>query len=267
MHKSALVTGQLFFQTYWREGFHNILDIGSRDVNGSLRSVKPEDAAYLGVDLAPGPGVELVLKDPHHLPLDDESVDVVVSTSCLEHDPLFWLTFAEMLRVVKAGGLLYLNAPSNGLYHGYPFDHWRFYPDAGCALVQWSERVGTPARLIESFIGQRDGDVWADNVMVFAREPITQPLPERLLCDQLPGATNIRRGAAEALERFVAQPEDLRRLQQANARVKALEEQLKASEARLSALTDEVSALREQVVGQPVTAPAGDEAATATGPR
>lgn len=246
MHKSALDTGRLFFQTYWREGFHNILDIGSQDVNGTLRSVKPDAAAYLGVDLTPGPGVELVLKDPHHLPLDDESVDVVVSTSCLEHDPLFWLTFAEMLRVVKGGGLLYVNAPSNGLYHGYPFDHWRFYPDAGRALVQWSERVGTPAILIESFIGQRDGEVWADNVMVFARKPFEHALPERLLCDQLPGATNIRRGDAEALERFVAQPEDLRHLQQANARVKELQEQLKGCEARVSALKAELTALQQK---------------------
>lgn len=89
---------------------------------------------------------------------------------------------------------------------------------AGRDLVQWSERVGTPARLIESFIGQRESDVWTDNTC----QPVTQPWPERLLCDQLPGATNIRHGAAEALERLVAQPEDLRRRQQANARVNAL---------------------------------------------
>ncbi len=238
MHPSALETGRLFFETYWQSRFHNILDIGSRDVNGTLRSVKPEGAAYLGVDLAPGPGVELVLQDPHHLPFDDESIDVVVSTSCLEHDPLFWLTFAEMLRVVKRGGLVYINAPSNGSYHGYPFDHWRFYPDAGRALERWSERVGTPATLIESCIGQRvGGHPWADNVMVFARQPFEHPLPEPLLCDRLPSATNLRRGDAEALERFQALPEDLRELKQARAQVKALQEKLKASQAQVTALS------------------------------
>ena len=135
MHKSALETGRLFFETYWDQSFHNVLDIGSRDSNGTLRSVKPAQAAYLVVDMAPGAGVELVLKDPHHLPFDSESYDVIVSTSCLEHDPLFYLSVGEMYRVVKTGGLVYINAPSNGIYHGYPFDHWRFYPDAAQALV------------------------------------------------------------------------------------------------------------------------------------
>ncbi|WPL19002.1 hypothetical protein Thiowin_04106 [Thiorhodovibrio winogradskyi] len=45
MHPSALETGRLFFEIDWRDDFHNILDIGSRDVNGTLRSVKPEGAA------------------------------------------------------------------------------------------------------------------------------------------------------------------------------------------------------------------------------
>ena len=30
--------------------------------------------------------------------------------------------------------LFYLNAPSNGEFHRYPVDCWRFYPDAGGAL-------------------------------------------------------------------------------------------------------------------------------------
>lgn len=245
MHATALDTGRLFFDTYWRSSFHNILDIGSRDVNGSLRSVKPEGAAYLGMDLQPGPGVELVLQDPHHLPIDDASVDVVVSTSCLEHDPLFWLSFGEMLRVLKPGGFLYINAPSNGNYHGCPCDHWRFYPDAGRAFAQWAERLKQPATLIESFIGACAGDIWANNVMVFAREPFDHALPQRLLCDQLPGATNIRRGNAKELEHFVALPEDLRRLHEANARAKELQAQLEQSEAQLNALTAERAALAE----------------------
>jgi hypothetical protein len=75
MHQTALDTGRLFFETYWRSGFHN---------------------------------------------------------------------------------------------NGYPYDHWRFYPDAGRALAQW--------------------------------------------------ATNVRRHGSDELERFVALPEDLRKLKQAQAR-------------------------------------------------
>ncbi|WPL20134.1 methyltransferase domain-containing protein [Thiorhodovibrio frisius] len=181
--------------------------------------------------MQPGPGVELVLQDPHHLPLDEASVDVVVSTSCLEHDPLFWLTFGEMLRVLKPGGFLYINAPSNGSYHGYPYDHWRFYPDAGRALAQWAERLSRPATLIESFIGERDGETWANNVMVLAHDPLEHALPARLICDQWPGAINIRRQGSDELERFTKAPEDSRKLKKVRTRVKQLQGQLQQSEA------------------------------------
>jgi len=93
MHPSALRTGAAFFQIYWMPGFADILDVGSQDVNGALRGVKPEGARYVGVDLVPGPGVDQVLEDPHQLPFADAHFDVVVSTSCLEHDPCFWLSF------------------------------------------------------------------------------------------------------------------------------------------------------------------------------
>lgn len=119
------------FETYWRAEFKNILDIGSRNVNGTLRDVRPEGCGYLCVDLGAGPGVDLVLSDPHQLPLAEQSFDMVVSTSCLEHDPMFWLTFLEMCRILRHGGYIYINGP----YHGYPYDHWRFYPDSGMALA------------------------------------------------------------------------------------------------------------------------------------
>lgn len=217
-----MTAGRLFFESYWQPGFSNILDIGSRDVNGTLRSVKPAHAGYLGVDMQAGPGVDLVVDDPHALPFAEQSFHVVVSTSCLEHDPMFWLTFAEMVRVVKAGGLIYINAPSNGLYHGYPFDHWRFYPDSGKALEQWAGKCGTPVELIESFIGQRDNDIWSDNVMVFARKPFATRLPKKLVCDRIAGATNIRRRGGRELEKFQEHPEDLRELKQAKARIETL---------------------------------------------
>ena len=79
----------------------------------------------------------MVLDDPYHLPLASESVDVVVSSSRFEHVEFFWLMFNEVLRVFKPDGLFYLNAPSNGEFHRYPVDCWRFYPDAAQALVNW----------------------------------------------------------------------------------------------------------------------------------
>jgi len=39
-----------------------------------------------------------------------------------EHDVMFWESFLELVRVLRPGGLLYLNAPSNTAFHRYPLD-------------------------------------------------------------------------------------------------------------------------------------------------
>ena len=81
MHVSALKHGQLFFDTYLgHEAAVTIVDIGAQNINGSLRQCAPLGCRYIGVDFVPGPGVDMVLDDPYHLPFADASVEVVVSS-------------------------------------------------------------------------------------------------------------------------------------------------------------------------------------------
>ena len=173
MHASALANGELFFKTYLgADGAgRSVVEIGSQDVNGSLRSVCPAGVEYIGVDFTAGKGVDVVLDDPYELPFDDASVDCCVSSSVFEHSEMFWVLFLEVLRVLRPEGLFYLNAPSNGLFHRYPVDCWRFYPDSGRALVKWARRTGLAAELLESFVAaQRNNETWSDFVAVFVRD-------------------------------------------------------------------------------------------------
>ena len=84
-----------------------IVDLGSCDYNGSYRSIfarKPW--LYLGVDLAPGKNVDLVLREAYRWrELQSESVDVLVSGQTFEHTEFFWETILEITRVLKPGGL------------------------------------------------------------------------------------------------------------------------------------------------------------------
>ena len=70
---------------------------------------------------------------------------------------------------------MYLNVPSNGKVHRYPIDGWRFYPDAAHSLVNWANRNSYNCLLLESFIGDKIGDinedgVWNDFVAVFLKD-------------------------------------------------------------------------------------------------
>ncbi len=170
MHDTALRTGEAFLKCYGREGC-KILDVGSMDVNGTLRPFAPEKSYYLGVDLSPGPGVDMVLVDSlSWKDIATDTFDLVVSTSCLEHDPMFWLTFAEMCRVATYDGFVYVSVPSNGPVHRHPVDCWRFYPDSAQAMADWASKVGdTHVDVTENFLMSPSADGWIDQVMVFGK--------------------------------------------------------------------------------------------------
>ncbi len=174
MHPSAVKNCKRFFDSYGRfiPSAHavSVIDIGAQNVNGSLRDVVPPQFSYLGVDFVPGNGVDVVLEDPYSLPFESESADVIMSSSVFEHSEMFWLVFLEIMRVLKPTGLFYCNAPSNGLFHRFPVDCWRFYPDAGKALVTWAQRNGMNPILLESYTSAQDGDAWNDFVAIYVKD-------------------------------------------------------------------------------------------------
>jgi len=153
------ITGQRLPRDIGEEAIKiKVLDVGSYDVNGTLRPVfKGFD--YVGTDVLKGPGVDVVCKNGV-LPFDNKSFDLAISSSCMEHDAAFWLTFLEMARVVRPGGLIYLCVPSSGPEHHKP-DRWRFLSGAYDALESWCGEV----TLLESYIDNRG--TWKDAVGVF----------------------------------------------------------------------------------------------------
>lgn len=186
MHPTAVSNCKSFFETYassFSSRSHvRVVEIGSQDVNGNLRSTIPSRFEYVGVDFVAGKNVDVVLDDPYQLPFDNGSADIVVSSSCFEHSEMFWLVFLEIMRVLAPKGLFYLNAPSNGWFHRHPVDCWRFYPDSGRALVSWAKRNSINAALLESYTSLQAKDVWNDFVAVFLKdETYLSDFPERIL--------------------------------------------------------------------------------------
>jgi SAM-dependent methyltransferase len=169
MHKTAEQNAKRFFETYVNEG-SNILEIGSNLSTFNIRSLSPKDSKYIGVDLIQGRGVDIVLTDPYQLPFEDNSFDFVISSSCFEHSEFFWLTYIEIMRVLKPSGLFYLNAPSNGDFHRFPVDCWRFFPDSGSALSNWGKRNGYDNEVLEQYTSNKDKDIWCDYVSIFIKD-------------------------------------------------------------------------------------------------
>jgi SAM-dependent methyltransferase len=189
MHDTAYEIGGLFFQSYVNAE-SSVLEIGSLNINGGLRDFRPTAGSYIGVDLSPGNGVDVIVRRISQLPFRPETFDAVVSSSCLEHDLMFWVTFLEMCRVLKHGGYLYLNVPSKGKFHQYPIDAWRFFPDAGIGLRDWAKLNNHDIELLESFLTENRNDIWNDCVMIFGKQ---SPHAALSVSERYPLAMNIRR--------------------------------------------------------------------------
>lgn len=140
MHESVL--------EFVREHQHRIeapvLEVGSRNVNGSVRPLCPRP--YTGIDLAEGPGVNRIYDPVYGLPFVEGEFKTVISTEMLEHadDPVWMMR--EMVRVLAPGRLLLVTARGNGFKFHNPPDRWRIMPGT---LKFWAESLGVQCHEIE----------------------------------------------------------------------------------------------------------------------
>ena len=88
-------------------GSSNILEVGSQDINGTVRGFFPPDTNYLGIDLGKAKCVDWVVPG-ELIELPDQWADVVISTECFEHCRDWEKAFINMIRILKPGGLCIL---------------------------------------------------------------------------------------------------------------------------------------------------------------
>ncbi len=107
-----------------------VLEVGAIDVNGNLRPVITAlgPSEYVGVDIEPGKGVDVVCRAEDLIDrFGRESFHVVLSTEMLEHVRDWRLVVTNIKEVCRPGGVILLTTRSRGFkYHGFPCDFWRF---------------------------------------------------------------------------------------------------------------------------------------------
>lgn len=179
MHRTSLAKMQAFWDVYMSpmcaQGPVRVLEIGSKcyDDHPSYRQVMDhENVSYCGLDLEAGRNVDLVPSDPFvWKELASNQFDFCISGQTFEHNPMYWITFAEIARVLRPGGVALIIAPGRGAVHRYPLDCWRFYPDAWASLCHYCG-----IELVESYFedhGDRRAEpslMWCDSCVI-ARKP------------------------------------------------------------------------------------------------
>jgi len=135
MHKESkefLESVKEKFPEYFEES--RVLDIGSCDINGN-NSYLFGGCDYLGLDLAPGPNVNIVCKTGDFRP--DQFFDVVISTNTFEHDKEWARSIRNIvLRILRKGGLFVFSCSGPGtLEHGTV----NASPEASLSSAVWGD--------------------------------------------------------------------------------------------------------------------------------
>ena len=112
-----------------------LYDVGSQDVNGTYRAIAAPFGAYVGLDVAPGPNVDVVVPEEGAWPL--EPAPLAISGQCLEHVRHPWVWIRQIRGIVIGSGTVILIAPHTFPEHRYPLDCRRIFPDGMRALLEW----------------------------------------------------------------------------------------------------------------------------------
>jgi len=111
-----------------------ILEIGSREVTGPSNARKSfSKAEYVGFDFYPGNNVDVV-GDAHRLSSyfdNEERFDIIYSSACFEHFVMPWVVAFEMAKLLKVGGLVFVETHFSFSSHERP---WHFFQFSDMAL-------------------------------------------------------------------------------------------------------------------------------------
>lgn len=111
-----------------------ILEIGSREVTGQSKAREGfSEAEYIGFDFYPGKNVD-VIGDAHKLASyfkEEEKFDLIYSSACFEHFAMPWVVATEIAKLLKVGGLVFVETHFSYNSHERP---WHFFQFSDMAL-------------------------------------------------------------------------------------------------------------------------------------
>jgi hypothetical protein len=133
-------------------GTGHFLEIGSRARSGTdYRDLVPTGWDYTGVDVKPGPNVDVVA-DAHELAaaLDGRRFDAAFSVSVFEHLLMPWKVALELNRVLEVGAPVLISTHQAYPLHDEPWDFWRFSDRAWAAIFN----AATGFEIVETVLSE-----------------------------------------------------------------------------------------------------------------
>jgi hypothetical protein len=156
------------FKTFRRVA---VLDIGGRDINGTVRNLFP-NADYVALDIRAGDGVDIVADAASWTP--DRAYDVVVCCEVFEHTNVWPEICATAFKALASGGMFIVTCAGpgrgahsavDGQFHLHPGEHY------GNVTAAELERALIDGGFVDVVTEQRTGPC---DTRAIARKPRTE---------------------------------------------------------------------------------------------
>lgn len=164
MHEAAFNFVKAALERYDRPP-SRVLEIGGRDINGSVRPLFHDAETYHAIDISPGPGVDAVADGSVYVP--PFMPDCVVCCEVLEHTQRAEDIVRHALRLVGPGGILIVTAagphraPHSGRDGGV-LPGWEFYRNVSPDLLaSWLDDPSVRVANRYVYANEKGDDVYA----------------------------------------------------------------------------------------------------------
>jgi hypothetical protein len=121
----------------------HVLEFGSLDINGSVRSLFNElvtdGGSYLGIDVQEGPGVDLVADASVYD--SDVEYDIIVCAEVFEHTALWSKIIKNAHRLLSPGGVFIATMagegrPPHSAIDENPIRDWEYYKNVSAEMLE-----------------------------------------------------------------------------------------------------------------------------------
>jgi len=150
-----------------------VLDVGAGISKGPgswlWKNIGDTEVKILRLDIVAGPGIDFVA-DATDMPNEIGEFDAVILQSVPEHVLDIKKIFSESIRILKPGGVIYIEMPFLQGVHGDPNDYWRLTLDGLIELLK-------PCVMVKSGVsgGPLGSIVWIISDLVSNMSPWTAP--------------------------------------------------------------------------------------------
>lgn len=138
MHGNSFHVFRHFGLPFFQRGM-DVLEVGPDSEGFCKGLIVPMGIRYYFADItnaSPGEPGFVAMPSEYAIGCPDSSFDIVFSANVIEHVPKLWRWLAELVRVVRANGLIICVNPVSWPFHEAPLDCWRLFPEAYKALFE-----------------------------------------------------------------------------------------------------------------------------------